>query len=91
MLRAAVLALTVTGCSLAFTRNPPPPCATSAVAPIADIATAVVATLATIYLATDDETSLAIGAGAVAAGTVTSAVIGYRRVSACRDAKAGAR
>ena len=91
MLRAAVLALTVTGCSLTFTRSPPPPCTTSAVAPIADIAGAVVATLATIYLATDDEGAFAIASGAVAAGTATSAVIGYRRVAACRDAKAGAR
>ena len=91
MLRAVVFALTVSGCSLAFTRSPPPPCSASAVAPIADVATAVVATLATIYLASDDEAALAIGAGGVAVGTATSAVIGYRRVSSCRDAKAGAR
>ncbi len=85
--------LAVSGCSFAFTANPPPPCSTSAVAPIADTATAVVATLGAIYIATgdgDNATAIAALVGVVALGSAVSAYMGYRRVSRCRDARAAA-
>jgi predicted MFS family arabinose efflux permease len=93
VLRAVLLILAVSGCSFAFTANPPPPCNTSAVAPIADTATAVVSAIGAVYLATgdgDNATATAAAVGVIALGSAASAYIGYRRVSRCRDAKAAA-
>jgi hypothetical protein len=89
--RAVALLLAVSGCSFAFTANPPPPCSSSAVAPIADTAAAVVAAIAAVYIATDDAPGTASLVGAAALGAGASAYIGHRRVGRCRDAKAGAR
>ena len=86
--------LVLSGCSFAFTQNPPPPCSSHAYAPIADTATGVVAALAAIYIATTDDdnaTATAALVGVTAVGSGASAYVGYRRVSRCRDAKAGAR
>ena len=83
--------LAVSGCSFAFTANPPPPCSTSPVAPIADTATAVVSALGAIYIATgdgDNAKATAAVVGVIALGSAASAYMGYRRVSRCRDAKA---
>jgi LPXTG-motif cell wall-anchored protein len=92
MLRAVALLLALSGCSFAFTANPPPPCSSSAVAPIADTAAAVVAGLAAVYIATgDDDNVTAALVGVTAIGAGASAVVGYRRVGRCRDARAGAR
>ncbi len=94
MLRAVALMLAVSGCSFAFTQNPPPPCASHATAPIADTAAAVVAALSAIYIATtgdDNATATAGVVGTIAIGSAVSAYVGYLRVGRCRDAKAGAR
>jgi hypothetical protein len=82
-MRAAVLAF-VSGCSFAFTSNPPPPCNSSSVAPIADTAAATLAAIATLYFVTEDETLGAVVAGGFAIGFTTSAIVGYQRVGRCR-------
>lgn len=94
MLRAAVLAFATSGCSFAFTRNPPPPCTPSPVAPIADTAVAVVAAIGAVYFATggDDDAKIGVAVeGGLALGFAASAYTGFRRVQRCRDAKAIAR
>ena len=84
-MRAAVLTL-VTGCSVAFTSNPPPPCNRSSVAPIADTAIATVAAIGAAYFAGDDNTLGVVVESGLAVGFATSAYVGYRRVGRCRAA-----
>lgn len=90
-MRAVVLAFVATGCSFAFTSNPPAPCNTSSVAPIADTAVAVLAAIGIVYFATSDDDNATIGIvveSGLALGFGASAYTGYSRVSRCRDAKA---
>lgn len=82
-MRAAVLAL-VTGCSFAFTSNPPPPCNASTSAPIADTAAATLAAIAMLYFAVEDETLETAVTGGTAIAFSTSAIVGYQRVGRCR-------
>lgn len=87
-MRAAVLALTVqAGCSFAFTSSPPPPCTSSAVAPVADTAVATIAAIAAIYFATEGEGLETAASGGLAVGFGAGAVTGYRRVGRCREAR----
>jgi hypothetical protein len=83
-MRAAVLAFVTTGCSFAFTSNPPPPCSASSVAPIADTAVATLAAIGAIYFLAEDETiGVAVESGLVL-GFGAGAVTGFRRVGRCR-------
>jgi hypothetical protein len=83
-MRAAVLALTVTGCSFAFTSNPPPPCNRSSIAPIADTAVATLAAIGTVYFAATDEPIGAAIEGGMTLAFAASAYTGFRRVGRCR-------
>jgi uncharacterized protein (DUF362 family) len=87
-MRAVVLVLALSGCSFVFTSNPPPPCNSSTAPAIVDTAAAVVAAIAAVYFVTDDEAVATVAASATAVTYGTSAVVGFRRVARCRDAKA---
>ena len=90
-MRAVVLAFVATGCSFVFTGNPPPPCSTSSVAPVADTAIAVLAAIGIVYFATSDDDNATIGVvveSGITLGFGASAYTGFSRVARCRDAKA---
>lgn len=82
-MRAALLVL-LSGCSIGFTQNPPPPCSTSSVAPIADTAVATIAAIGAAYFAGEDNTVGVMVEGGLAVGFAASAYVGYRRVGRCR-------